>query len=261
MLRYVKSNVQKRILKNIRSYLNNFRNFDLSDLNLESDENSFGSGAHGVNLAALETLINPSSGDLFETYNSLTVHEAFAGLTRYQAHDPRMWTYYSLTTAMEYSVARYRRIQSDDDEKCATAVIKHLFCPADNRMLKRNNTLARLWWNAEIAKSLHPQRSHDVLKVMLMDTDLRATIVERPTLFASNAARVFVEYCLEKFDENPKHKFFNAPRARSGQVVTHFTYRSAARLLNQLGGYFDLTVMSSEKIHDLLNEKASTYLS
>lgn len=109
---------------------------------------------------------------IFEAINKDTI-------SPYIAKDERFWIYITHTLLLEYS--RNRFPISDNDEKAIKEIKKHFFCSDLNRGLERDNTASRIWWNAYLASRVDSLSLSEVLNILLYRTDVRASIIERPT--------------------------------------------------------------------------------
>jgi hypothetical protein len=259
-VKFFKTESLNALLSQISENLESYQNGDFTNNGFDDPQHSFES-LGDVNIAELETLQIPTALDNFEAENSEIVFGAFREITRYQATDVRMWTYYVHLFALEYARARYKKIVSSDESVALTAIRNHVFASNESRYLRRNNALARLWWNQRLVLDVDPYNTPELLRVLLINTDHRATLIERPTGFASNAFCAKLLYSLEKYRETPRHQYFDAPRQRSGAEasVTHYNYRHANKLLNRLGGATNLAFLKPEEIVEMIRRDESNF--
>lgn len=231
---------------------------------LDSPLKSFESSG-SVDIQELATMHSPSASDFYEAENSEIVFSAFRNITRYQAADSRMWSYYGLLYSLPYARKRYpNRFTSDipvDD--FASNVDLHFLKSNDSRNLLRNNVLARLWWNARVVNDVDPRTAPEMLRALLVNTDHRAQFIERPTQFSSNAFQAGLLYSLKKYQENPKNIYFDAPRSVKGsaQLATHYNYRHVAAFLNRIGGSVNLNLLKPSEITDLISKDEEIFYS
>jgi len=210
-----------------------------------------------VDVQELSTIHLPNKDDFFEAENSEIVFSSFRDITRYQAADSRMWSYYSLIYALPYARKRYpTKFRSDvSDQDLYDAINLHFLKSNDSRNLLRNNLLGRLWWNARVVNDVDPRSASELLRALLVNTDHRASFMERPTQFSTNAFQAGLLYSLKKYKDNPKNIYFDAPRSTKGAAkdVTHYNYRAALAFLNRLGGTANLNLLKPTEIMDLIS--------
>ena len=234
-----------------------------SEYGLGSPLKSFESSG-SVNTQELSTIHLPTQDDFYEAENSEIVFSAFRDITRYQAADSRMWSYYSLMYGLPYARKRYpAKFKADTSlEELFNCVDMHFLKSNDSRNLLRNNILARLWWNARVVNDVDPRTAPEMLRALLINTDHRASFIERPTQFSTNAFQAGLLYSLKKFKEDNKNIYFDAPRSTKGAAkeVTHYNYRAALAFLNRLGGTVNLNLLKPTEIMDLIaNDEDSFY--
>lgn len=231
---------------------------------LDSPLKSFESSG-SVDLQELATIHLPTATDFFEAENSEIVFSAFRSLTRYQAADARMWSYYSLMYALPYARKRYpnRFTSALSVDELTNNVDLHFLKSNDSRNLLRNNILARLWWNARVVNDVDPRSAPEMLRALLINTDHRAQFIERPTQFSTNAFQAGLLYSLKKYKEDSKNIYFDAPRSVKGstQQSTHYNYRHTASFLNRLGGSVNLNILKPIEIMDLIAKDEETFYS
>jgi hypothetical protein len=250
-IRFLKAATVFKLVEDIPANTQHYLDADFKDLGLNLDSLSFASNSSDCDFKILKKLLIPTAANNFEAENSEIVFNAFKGITRYQGADPRLWTYFCHTTEVaQYILARHRsKFDPSDIVKTHKSIETHFIAAGQTRFLVRNNPLARLWWNYKVVSSVDDKNASEMLRVLLIDTDFRATHMERPTQFSSNAFKASLSFALLKYKESKEHIFFNAPR--SGKLaghVNHYNYRDVAKLLNRLGGYMNLSFVSVPKI-------------
>ena len=259
--RFFKTQELSNLHKNIGNNLVNYKSGSFLDFCLDSDELSFEVRSIDTDLSKLEHLKLPSDKSLFEVENSEIVYSAFHKLNRYQAIDPRFWTYYChLDSSLNYARARYRNKFQSDDVSLIEAIRQHVFAPLSGpRMLFRNNALGRLWWNYRIALDVDPINPRSILDVFLAHTDFRASIIERSNVFSNNSFRASLLFAKAKYLENKNHTYFIRPRNKDG-ASEYYHYGDVGKFLNRLGGTQNLAYLTPDKILDLIvaNEKNFT---
>lgn len=213
----------------------------------------------------LKTLQEPFDNKNYELENSVIVFRAFREITRYQASDPRMWSFYCHTFATKYARARYaKKFNNEVDlSQLIGSVRMHFFGGNQSRELLRNNLLARLWWNYRLVMDVDENLAEDLLKVLLVNSDHRNSFVERPTQFSTNAVKARLLYSFDKYKNDPSDIYFEAPRGSKDEqtISNHYNYRAAARFLNLLGGTINLNLLSCDEIIDLMFEDEMKFYS
>ena len=129
-----------------------------------------------VDLAVLSEL-NASGGADAEIDNSLLVWKALHEMTPALACEDRIWTRLTHVECLEYS--RERWLGEKSDEQTARDVRTHFFAPGLTAC-RDDHAIARLWWNAKIAKDLRPSDQKGALELILKKADIRSNFVERP---------------------------------------------------------------------------------
>jgi hypothetical protein len=245
--------MDSNIIINKEKYLNDGFDIDLlkgSDLSFESKGQ--------VNLELLKSLKLPEEGSFFEIENSSTVFNAFSEITRYQASDIRMWSFYCHAYATQYGVARYSKKFNLDasNEDFISSVQTHFLSGGQSRQLLRNNLLARLWWNYRLVKDVDDSMADDLLSVLLVNADHRNSFVERPTQFSSNSIKAALMFSHYKYTYDKEDVYFDAPRSSREEIIntTHYNYRTAARYLNLLGGTINLNLLTTDDILEMIFE-------
>ncbi len=139
--------------------------------------------------------------------NALIVFGALNNLTPYLAADGRIWV--ALTHLYANKFVYRRWVAKAKNEKDQIKNIKtHYFVQQNDRGLHRNNALSSLWWWAYICKRFKEQDLATTLNFLLPRTDLRASILERPSL--SRHVNVFnaILRCVFKADQQPNMESF-----------------------------------------------------
>jgi hypothetical protein len=133
-----------------------------------------------VNLDILGNL-SLTKGSADEVKNSLVVWRALHRMTPALATENRIWSRLSHIEGFTYSKARWLKLNKTDDDIVGD-VQKHFFAASLTRY-RDDHAIARLWWNAYIAKLLWPHDQEGALKLMLSTADVRSNLVERPLTF------------------------------------------------------------------------------
>lgn len=166
--------------------------------------------------------LNPDKGAEAEVANSLIVGRALANLTPSLARENRIWIRLSHIEGLAYSRARW--LNNIPDAKLAQSIRTHFFA-ATWTGCRDDHAIARLWWNHHIASMLTPENAKEALELILFRADLRANLVERPTVgarlpLARGIIRELAKNDALKFSESSFRKFMKAINARgAGKYV------------------------------------------
>ncbi len=183
----------------------------------EVDENDFAS-------------LNPERGGAHDAENAFIVFKAMKGMTPYLARDERIWAYLTHTCCLDFTRKRWLRAEQDE-EKLSRLIRSHFFARiGGDRAFERNNALSSLWWWAYISSHYEKAPLHETLDAFLKYTDLRSSIVERPT--TSRSKKVFsalMDSVFKRLYEEPKPEFF-VRRGNTG------IYREWLKSINRYGG-------------------------
>lgn len=114
----------------------------------------------------------------------LAAADALNGVTPYIARDERLWVRLSHIELLDY--ARTRWPIPDDDAHAVAHIQKHFFAKSA-RGIERDNAVSRLWWMAAVASRVEGLKTADALEALLHQSDVRASIIERPTTSQNNA--------------------------------------------------------------------------
>lgn len=206
---------------------------------LEADRTCYFEIDATLDACALGGLLPPLAGDLYEAENCETLYGAMSQVTPSQARDERLWAYLSHTTLLGY--ARQRWPIPEDDEKAVAHLRAHFFA-IDNRQLERNNIGARLWWMAHLCSRVPNIDLQLALRSMLFRTDVRANLIERPTV--SQSVKLF----------NALIQRLAASYLGKRTLLHRETFRRLMVEVNAVGGYRLLDCMDTEEIERILNE-------
>jgi hypothetical protein len=185
-----------------------------------------------------------AGGSATDVASCTAVHEGLK-LTPYQAREERLWTYMAHVYLLEYARKRWP-IPADD--KDAVSHIRTHFFARTKRQYERDNVGSRLWWMAHLCARATEMPLHEALEVMLYQTDVRANIIERPTL--SRSASVFssiLELLNESFKE--KKKLFERSNFRKFMIG-----------INDFGGFVLLDALEISSIKEILKNIIKTRL-
>jgi hypothetical protein len=201
-----------------------------------------------VDLKLLEQL-DPKSGGVTDVTNARIVYSSIQGLSRYLARDERLWVWFTHGPCLGYSRSRW--IKQSSTEKMISQIRTHFFATGE-RGFERNNAIACLWWWAKIASQYTEEPLDKVLEVLLHQTDVRASIIERPTT-ALPAFRSIMQVLIEQYDADPNRRFF---KRRSNQGL----YKKWLSEINRYAGirmYEAFPDQANTELFRLLAEKVS----
>ena len=191
------STLRDSVEKNIERYVAG----DFSDI--LTSEYVIGVKDTYVDLSQLQNL-DPRSGGENDVANAKIVYGAIKGLNRYLARDERLWVWFTHGPCLDY--ARNRWIKKKNTEDKIKEIKTHFFASGE-RGFERNNAIACLWWWAEIASQYTDESLDKVLEVFLYQTDVRASIIERPSS-SLPAFKSVMRVLIEKYDSDPTRSFF-----------------------------------------------------
>lgn len=179
----------------------------------------------------------------YDAENAAALWAQLSHLTPADARDRRLWTMLAHTTYLDYARARYPI--PDDDDAAIKQIRSHWFA-FSNRALERDQALSRLWWFAFMANRASELSLEEALKALLYRTDLRANLIERPTMaqcvpLFSAWLEVLAKALATAGDE--EHDYFRRP-----------VYRTALKRLNALGGYRLLDSLPQKRLRTLVQE-------
>ena len=179
----------------------------------------------------------------YDAQNAVAIWASLSHLTAADARDRRLWTMLAHTTYLDYARARYPI--PDDDDVAVKQIRSHWFA-SNNRALERDQAVSRLWWFAFMANRAGTLSLEDALKALLHRTDLRANLIERPTM--AQCVPLFsawLEVLANALGPNgsEEHDFFRRP-----------VYRTALKRLNALGGYRLLDSLSQKRLRTLVED-------
>jgi hypothetical protein len=173
-----------------------------------------------------------------EIDNCILVFEAISGITNYLARDGRFWTFLTHSALLKY--ARNRWPIPEDNEKAIKHIKNHFFC-IGARGIERDNASSRIWWMANLCSRVKCLNLRDSLSCMLLQSDVRASIIERPT--TSQNITLFTAILKKLHDSGPDSKLFERDK-----------FRDIMKWLNIYGGVKLIGALSEDRISSLLDE-------
>jgi hypothetical protein len=209
---------------------------------LANDASLFFEGVFPIDDEALKKL-EPSNQA--EVPNCMGVLAAMPDLTPYDARDERLWVYLTHTTLLDY--ARQRWPIPDDDADAEKHIRKHFFAN-DRRQMERDNAASRLWWMGHLCQRVEGLSLEEALKAFLFKSDVRANIIERPTISqATNVFAVIVKRLWASF--NGKQELFDRTK-----------FRDLMMEINSVGGFKLLDCLSEHDIGVVVDDAVQNRL-
>lgn len=202
-------------------------------------------GRFEIDAAGLSSLLSPERDELHEAENCRACYAAMPGLTPYEARDERLWVYLTHTIQLDY--ARVRWPIPDDSATAIEHVRKHFFA-REHRQIERDNASSRLWWLAHLCNRVSGLDLADSLNVLLFRTDVRASIIERPSVSQNpNLFGALIRTLRQSYSGQKK-------------LFERSTFRRLMQEINSVGGAQLLDAMSLEQITELIDAIVSAQL-
>ncbi len=224
--------LRSSILENLAAYRGG--GFDY----LEGDPSFWFEHEVEIDVDALSTLKAPSGGSFYEVENCEIVYTALQQLSPYDARDERFWVYLSHTALLDHARRRWP-IPADDAEAVAH-ISKHWFA-RDKRQVERDQVGSRLWWMGHLCARVENVDQDLARRAFLFRSDVRANLVERPTVSQSvNLFSAIVRRLILSF--SGKQELFER-RA----------FRQLMMEINSVGGYRLLDCLAPAEIDSMLD--------
>ncbi|MCR5868492.1 DUF6339 family protein [Aquincola sp. J276] len=169
----------------------------------------------------------------------MAVYQLLKALAPYDARDERLWVYLSHTTLLQYGRARWPIPK--DDEKAVSHIHTHFFAKA-NRQIERDNLASRLWWMAHLCTRVQGVSQKQALEAFLLRSDVRANIIERPTI--AQSTHVF-SVILKGLIQSSMGKKILFERS---------TFRKLMMELNSIGGFKLLDALPESEVIKIFTE-------
>jgi hypothetical protein len=222
---------------NVSDNIDRYRSGDFSHLDLDSSQHL--DLPIELKESALKKIKQPKGEEYHEVDNCLAVHEYLENLTAYDARDERLWVYLSHTVFLGYGRARWPI--PDDDEKAIAHVETHFFART-NRQIERDNVASRLWWMAHLCTRVAGVNQREALEAFLYRADVRANIIERPTVAQSrNVFSVILKRLI-------------ASGAGKKVLFERATFRKVMMELNSIGGFRLLDALPESELDKIFTE-------
>jgi len=236
-IRIVRDDVLRTLRASVEENLDRYRSGDFSYLSLDASQ------IHEIAVTPIQPLPSdlkiPDGSSDYEVENCEAVYKYLAGLTPYDARDERLWVYLSHTTFLDYARARWPI--PADDTKAAAHIRLHFFASA-NRQIERDHAVSRLWWMSHLCRRVPDFSPEETLAALLHKSDVRANILERPTVAQSVNVFTAIIRKLKLSMDGGKSLFERQP------------FRRLMVELNSIGGFKLLDCMEQVELDSLLNE-------
>lgn len=181
-----------------------------------------------------------SEGDQhFEVQNCLAVYNYLQGISPYEARDERLWCFLTHTALLEYTRSRWPI--PEDDDKAISHIETHFFART-NRQIERDNAASRLWWMAHLCTRVAGVSQEEALTAFLYRSDVRANIIERPTVAQSKNVFTVILKALIKSASGQKALFERT------------AFRKVMMELNSIGGFKLLDALPEQELEKIFGE-------
>ncbi len=235
-LTYLAKKTLEELNQDILNNLDRYREGDFSDL--------VSLGGWSIKLSVdidMDPLLDldPSKTREAEIDNSLLVWKALHNMTPALACEDRIWTRLSHVECLDYS--RKRWIKDGDDESVLKDVATHFFAPTQLGF-RDDHAIAKLWWNAKIAKDIWPNDQRGALKLILKTADIRSNLVER----AWTGGRPCLAGSILRLMER-----------QSWVTSSELSYRELMKVVNHRGGGIIFELLSDSQLDSFMDECVS----
>ena len=224
--------LREEVSENLEAYRTGDFNYLLIDTSL------FFESKLDIDTERLAQLSTPDGGELRDLENCQGCFDAMSGLTPYEGRDERLWAYITHTYMLEYAKKRW---PIPEDPAVAVRHVRTHFFAKEQRQIERDNAASRLWWMAHLCARIEGLPLSDSLKVFLYRTDVRASIIERPTVSQNlNLFSTIVRRLRDSYEG--QKRLFERP-----------TFRRLMQEINSVGGVQLLDAMTEVQIGDIID--------
>jgi hypothetical protein len=235
-VRFLRHSALEKLRETVPHNLDGYRATGFPHLGI--DHSLYFEGKFDIDTDSLSRLEVPEQGNLYDTENCQTAYAAMTALTPYEARDERVWVYLTHTHLLEYA---RRRWPIPADNAVAVPHVRTHFFAKEQRQIERDNAVSRLWWMAHLCHRVKGLELRESLNVFLYRTDVRASIIERPTVSQSaNLFSAVIEKLRQSFEGKKK-------------LFERASFRRLMREINSVGGAQLLDAMSEEQIGELID--------
>lgn len=233
---FLRSNIVNDLYNKVENNLENYRDGDFSKI--EKDASLFFEGDFDIKEDLLSK-IDGDDKDLREVENCELMFKALPDITPYLARDNRLWVYLTHTLLLEYT--RKRWPIPEDDDKAVNFIRLHFFARGA-RGIERDNAASRLWWMANLCNRVDSLTLKESLTAFLFMTDVRANIIERPTI--SQSISVFSAIV----------RMLHNSLKGDQKLFKRKIFRPFMMELNLIGGVKLLDILSKNDINSILKK-------
>ncbi|MBR1762094.1 MAG: hypothetical protein IJ731_01845 [Eubacterium sp.] len=173
--------------------------------------------------------------------NAVAVHTAFKDrITPKQASNPYLWSYLSHCIFWEYSYQRWSSERSSVD-----SIRQRYFCGTStgNRIGLLRNSIARLWWMAELSYQDGSAR-YELTELLFSHSDLCQSIIERNFSMNKNVV-VGILKAIKAINDDPDLP--NVDKNKNGE----YEWRGLCKYINRYGAVTLLDALSADDIYEL----------
>lgn len=172
-----------------------------------------------------------------EIQNSMLVWNALNMLNPSLACENRLWSRLSHVECLEYARGRWLNVDENDDDKIVQDISTHFFANTLTKY-RDDNAIARLWWNAYIAKLASPDNQEEALRIILKRADIRSNFIERSRTvsrapIASGVVRIML--------------------SNSWLTDHEINYREFMKELNKLGGGKVFELWDDQRVDEFMD--------
>lgn len=235
-IRLLKSSCLEQLRQDIKQNLDKYRSGDFEEL--KADKTNWFEIDAEYEPGNFGCLLPRKGNALFEHENCDLFYQNFGSITANEARDERLWTYLSHTDLLDFT--RERWTIPEDDTHAIKFIQSHFFA-SSMRALERDNAVSRLWWMAHLCSKVDGVERQEALKVLLHRADVRANIVERPTISQSTILFSILIKKLKNSLEGDAGLFKRTP------------FRMLMGELNSIGGHRLLDCLSEQELDTIID--------
>lgn len=184
--------------------------------------------------------LNENCSESHDVENVIAIYQGLE-LTPQQASEERIWVYATHCAARNYTARRWNKIPQDDD-KAVKYILAHYFV-SSTRGLIRDNAVARLWWMGHLASRCQDYDLKDTLDILLQNSDVRANLLERPSVSTSKETFSAVIRALSRSRE----------ASPTPALYERENFRTLMKTLNQRGGRIMLNVLRPRQLDNMID--------
>ena len=239
--------------KNIKQNLSWYRGQDNNTPAYIDDAYGEMSASASADFSCFDAL-NSNCADSDDPKNVVVIYDAFKFLSLQQAAEERIWAYatHRIELAKKYTAKRWNKIPSNDD-KAIKYIQSHYFV-SGVRGLIRDNAVARLWWMGHIASRCQDYGLGKTLDILLRDSDVRASLLERSSMSMSNIIFSGVVRLLGKSLDGRSAN--DKTEDKSPDIYERKNFRTLMKMLNRRGGRIMLNALNAQQLDSILNDMA-----